>query len=205
MRGARRTTKLATPVLREEIARRPRKSRRRGPSQGRSWSVAGPISRYLADDHSRLDAVLRRATAPSGEVDRAAYASFRAGLLRHISMEEKILLPAARRARRGEALPIAAQLRRDHAALASLLVPTPTPEILRLLRELLDVHNPLEEGPSGVYEACDLLLAADAEALAACLRRSPEVRVAPHYDGPRLHGHVGALLRAARGRSPRSP
>jgi hypothetical protein len=36
-----------------------------------------------------------------GAVDRAASAEFRAGLLQHISLEEKILLPAAQRRQGG--------------------------------------------------------------------------------------------------------
>jgi hypothetical protein len=43
-------------------------------------------------------------------------------------MEEKVLLPAAQKARGGEPLQIAAKLRLDHGALAALLVPTPTAE-----------------------------------------------------------------------------
>lgn len=168
--------------------------------------MAGPISTFLVADHARLDAFLRQASAARpGEVDRSSYGAFRAGLLRHIGMEEKILLPAARRARGGEPLPIAAELRRDHAALASLLVPTPTPEILDAIRELLDVHNPLEEGPEGLYAICDALLAAEADIIAEKLRAAPEVPVAPHFDGPRVREHVQVLLAAARGRSPRAP
>lgn len=166
--------------------------------------MAGPISDYLVADHVRLDALLRQA-ARSGEVERFPYDEFRAGLLRHIGMEEKVLLPTAKRARGGEPLPIATQLRRDHAALASLLVPTPTPEILGAIRGLLDVHNPLEEGPEGLYATCDELLAAEAGAIASKLRAAPEVPVAPHFDGPRVREHVRTLLSAARGRSPRSP
>jgi hypothetical protein len=88
------------------------------------------LYRFLADDHARLDVLLRRAETSSPDTGRSAYAEFRAGLLRHISMEEKILLPAAQRARGGEPLPLAAKLRLDHSALATLLVPTPTPAII---------------------------------------------------------------------------
>jgi hypothetical protein len=59
-----------------------------------SETARGPVASFLAGDHVRLDALLRRATAPRA-IDEAAYAEFRAGLLRHIGMEEKILLPAA--------------------------------------------------------------------------------------------------------------
>jgi hypothetical protein len=58
-------------------------------------------------------------------------------------MEEKILLPAAQRARGGEPLPVAARLRLDHGALAALLVPTPNPTILSALRGILARHNAL--------------------------------------------------------------
>jgi hypothetical protein len=160
--------------------------------------MAGPISEYLAQDHARLDGLLRRAMAKPGAVDLEPYAEFRAGLLRHIGIEEKILLPAARWIRGGRPLPVAAQLRRDHGAFAALLVPTPTPEILRQVRALLDLHNPMEEGPQGAYAACEALLGDEAELLAQEMRRAPPPRVAPHYDGPRLHGHVGALRRAGR-------
>ena len=59
--------------------------------------MAGKVYRYLADDHARLDDALRRATRDSDRIDQTAYAEFREGLLRHIGMEEKILLPAASR------------------------------------------------------------------------------------------------------------
>lgn len=163
--------------------------------------MASPISTLLLADHARLDGFLRQAAARPDAVDRPSYDAFRAGLLRHIGLEEKILLPAAKRARGGEPLPVAAQLRRDHAALASLLVPTPTPEILAAIRGLLEVHNPLEEGPDGLYAACDALLAAEANAIAGKLRTAPEVPVAPNFDGPRVRDHVQALIEAARMRS----
>lgn len=111
-------------------------------------------------------------------------------------MEEKVLLPEARRRRQGEPLPIAKQLRADHAALAALLVPTPTRAIITAIREILDGHNQLEEGPAGVYETFEELAGAEAGALLGRLRAVPEVPVAPHFDGPRVHEHIASLLRA---------
>ncbi len=153
-------------------------------TQDQSHSARGPVARFLTGDHARLEGLLQRAVAETGAIDRAAYAEFRAGLLRHIGMEEKILLPAAQRARGGEPLPIAAKLRLDHGALAALLVPTPTPQIAGALRAILAAHNPLEEGPGGVYEVCEQLAGAEAEALLARLRAAPEVPVNPHVDSP---------------------
>jgi hypothetical protein len=146
--------------------------------------MPGPIARFLADDHVRLDGLLRRAVADPAHIDRAAYAEFRAGLLKHIGMEEKILLPAAQRARGGEPLPVAAKLRLDHGAIAALLVPTPTPAIVAALRRILTDHNRIEEDPGGLYETCDEILAAEADEIVARLRAVPDVRVNPHVDSP---------------------
>src|SRR5512145_1505134 len=132
--------------------------------------MPGRIYRYLADDHARLDHLLQRATSRQDEIEASAYAMFRVGLLKHIGMEEKILLPAAQRLRGGEPLPTAAKLRLDHGALAALLVPTPTRAIVATIRAILADHNALEEGAGGVYDACERLVGDDADALAAQLR-----------------------------------
>ncbi len=58
----------------------------------------GPITDFLVNDHGRLEGLLQSAVAQAGSVDQGTYDQFRAGLLRHIGMEEKILLPAAQRA-----------------------------------------------------------------------------------------------------------
>jgi len=153
--------------------------------QGKKHTHAlGPLARFLADDHARLDALLGRALAPANKIDRAAYGEFRAGLLKHIGMEERILLPAAQRARGGEALPEAARLRLDHGALAALLVPTPTRRILVAIRTILEPHNALEEDPGGVYEVCEKLLGAEADAVLATLRTTLDVPLNPHVDSP---------------------
>lgn len=54
--------------------------------------MPGPIYRFLADDHARLHALFEWAFDHGENFDHAAYAEFRAGLLKHIAMEEKILL-----------------------------------------------------------------------------------------------------------------
>lgn len=158
--------------------------------------MSGPLHQFLQQDHERLDDLLKRSVAGSPAVQLRPYTLFRAGLLRHIGMEEKILLPAARRLRDGEPLPIAKQLRVDHSALASLLVPTPTGEIIAMIRGVLAEHNPLEEGAGGMYEVCERLAAAELQSLMARLHATPEVPVAPHFDGPRVQAHIQKLLRA---------
>src|SRR4029450_3932133 len=151
----------------------------------------------MAEDHARLDGFLRGSMTEASTINRAAYAAFRVGLLTHISWEDKILLPAAQRARGGAPLAMAAKLRLDHGALAALLVPTPTPTIIAALRAILATHNVVEEGPGGVYECCEQLASAEAAALLAQLRAAPEVPVAPHSDGPDVMDVVRrALVRA---------
>jgi hypothetical protein len=155
------------------------------------------ITDLLSADHARLEELLRRATARAGAIDIEAYGAFRRGLLRHIGIEEKILLPAAQRARGGEALPMATRLRLDHGAIAALLVPTPTAAIVQTIRDILTGHNALEEGPDGLYAACDRLLAAEAGVLAAEMAAYPEPRANPHNDGPDVMAAVERALERA--------
>lgn len=157
--------------------------------------VAGVVHRFLAQDHARLDELLRRTVADPATVDHAPYQAFRAGLLLHIAMEEKVLLADARRRRGGEPLALAALLRADHAALAALLIPTPTHAIVATIRGILESHNPLEEEPGGIYEVCEHLAGADADDLLARMRAVPPPRVAAYRDQPRVHDHIARLLR----------
>jgi hypothetical protein len=144
--------------------------------------MPGKIYHHLAEDHERLDALLECAMVDPDHIDMAAYAQFRSGLLKHIGMEEKILLPAARRMRGGEPLPVAARLRLDHGALTALLVPSPTVAIVAALRAILKAHNPIEEDAGGIYEQCEELAGAEADEILRQLQEAPEVRVLPHVD-----------------------
>jgi hypothetical protein len=148
----------------------------------------GPVARYLSEDHARLAELLDR-----GATDAPVYAQFRTGLLRHIGMEEKILLPAAKRARGGEPVPLADRLRLDHGALVALMVPPPTPQIRAAIAGILAKHNGLEEGADGVYRACETLAGEEADALLQSLRAFPDVPVHPHFDSEEA---VGAARRA---------
>jgi hypothetical protein len=163
----------------------------------------GPIRRFLADDHDRLEVLLRSAVTPSGEIDLVSYREFRAELLRHIGIEEKILFPASRRANGGRPHPTVARLHRDHGALALLLVPTPTTGIVEEIRSILDGHNEIEEGKGGVYDDCDRLLGDELDTVLERLRSYPPVKVAPHFDGPEIVRRAEDALRAvSRGRKP---
>jgi hypothetical protein len=158
---------------------------------------AGSITCMLTEDHRRLERLLESALASDGHVERDSYDRFRAGLLRHIGIEEKILLPAAQRQRGGEPLPIAAKLRLDHGAIAALLMPTPTSGVLVALRSILKQHDALEEGPEGLYHTCDTLLQKDIEQLMVQLRTAPDVTVLPCSDAPAVLGAVRRTVERA--------
>jgi hypothetical protein len=83
------------------------------------------------------------------------------------------------------------------------LVPTPTREILELVREILVDHNDLEERVGGLYEICETLADAEVDAVLAHLAATPEVPLARHFDGPRVHEHIAGLLRARASRAAR--
>jgi hypothetical protein len=155
------------------------------------------IRRYMEEDHARLDDLLTQATAAPAFA-APAFERFRAGLLRHIGIEEKILLPALRR-RAGQPHPSAERLRLEHAAIAALMVPTPDHALVTELRSILAVHNAVEEAADGLYAACASL---PAEELPELLRRVSEVREPPlakHFDGPgSVRTAVDALALARR-------
>ena len=146
--------------------------------------MPGKIHLYLAGDHERLDALLERAVSDREKLDASAYTQFRSGLLKHIAMEEKVLLLEAQRLRGGEALSIAPKLRLDHGALTALLVPSPTASIVAAIRAVLKFHNPIEEDPGGVYDQCETLVGAEAVSILNELKNYREVKVLPHVDSP---------------------
>ena len=140
------------------------------------------LTRYMASDHDRLDRLLDRAVA-GADFDLDAFEEFRAGLLRHIGIEEKILLPDARRRRGGEPLPIAARLRLEHAAIAALMVPTPDRALVTEVRSILAGHNRVEEEAGGAYELVATLAGDEADALLQRAQAAPLPPVARHFDG----------------------
>ncbi|MGZ8375523.1 MAG: hemerythrin domain-containing protein [Nitrospira sp.] len=159
---------------------------------------SGPITRLLEDDHRRLETLLNAAMITGNRIDQGQYDEFRSGLLRHIGMEEKILLPAAQRSNGGAPLSIAATLRLDHGAIAALLMPTPTTELIAVLRSILNKHNEVEEGLDGLYAICDKLAGAETDDLVAKLRAAPAVAVLPHSDTPAVLSAVRRALERAK-------
>jgi hypothetical protein len=159
-------------------------------------SRTGSLQSVLAADHARLDLLLANCLS---EIDEPSYAAFRSGLLRHIGIEERILFPELRK-RRG-VTPLEQQLHRDHAALAALLVPPPTPRELHQIVEILQPHNAAEEGVEGLYDLIDTMCSGELPSLLERVQTFPEIPVAPHADTPLVRATIERLVRdAAEGR-----
>jgi hemerythrin-like domain-containing protein len=184
-------SRLLSPAQLEEVGRQM--------AERRGVKYRGPISRFFGEDHDRLGVLLDAAATDPGGVRFEPFGQFRAGILRHIAMEEKRLIPAATEARGGQPPALAARLRVDHGAIAALLVPTPRPDIVASLRALLERHNQREEEAAGLYDECDRALGAEAALrLVEELRGYPEVRLRPYNDGPVVESHIEETLRRSR-------
>lgn len=154
------------------------------------------VERLVADHRAIEERLARAVRGP--ELDAAAFEEARALLLRHIAIEEKIMLRAVIEVR-GAPLERAERMRRDHGAIASLLVPTPDAALVVELRTLLEPHDELEEGPGGVYAECAAILASRDAELAGRAASYPAVPMAKHHDGPEV-ARTAAAARAVAAR-----
>jgi Hemerythrin HHE cation binding domain len=160
--------------------------------------VKGPLHRFFDADHRRLDGLLKRAMSDPDRIDLGLFAEFRAGLLKHIGMEEKVLFLAAKTARR-DRVPLFAKLRVDHGAIASLLVPTPTKDTVAEILTVLGPHNRREEEEGGIYDVCDEAVGpVQAERLLEELKTFPEIRLKGYNDAPVVHEHIRVNLGLSR-------
>jgi hypothetical protein len=160
--------------------------------------MAAELHEFLSRDHERLDALLAaclRGNDIEAEAHGRAYDDFRRGLLRHISIEERVLFPLLR-ARRG-ITPLEEQLHRDHAALAALLVPPPADAELQRIASILQSHNVLEEKFEGLYEIIEDLAGDELATLMSRVHAIPEVRVVPNTDTPVVRSSIERLVREA--------
>lgn len=167
-----------------------------------------PLGAHLAMDHRAMDVLLDRASRgdPGGPLDLDAFEQFRARLLRHIAIEEKLLFPAARRAGAGPALLERMQrLRVEHAAITTLLVPTPDAALVAELRRALGPHDIVEEAPGGVYDQCEALIGDGCDALLQQVLAYPPVKVARHVDRRDSVRTLAEALARAERMTPRGP
>lgn len=154
------------------------------------------LRRYLENDHRDIDSLLAQSVS-GGRLNREGFEVMRGRLLRHIGIEEKIVLPAAREANGGVPLAFARTVRVEHGAIATLLVPSPDVQLVTELQQLLAQHDALEEREDGVYDVCDRLLAGRTDELAARAEAYPVVPTARAFDGPNTFRTAEGALAAA--------
>ena len=154
--------------------------------------MANALHEFLSRDHERLDALLH---ACLRELDAEAYDEFRRGLLRHISMEERVLFPELKKRRGASELEV--QLHRDHAVLAALLVVPPSEVELRQIASILEVHNDLEESDGGLYELVESAVGDELDSLMERVHAIPQVRVMPNAESAIARTSIAQLLREA--------
>jgi hypothetical protein len=156
------------------------------------------LREWLVRDHDEVDALLRKARAPEA-FDLEAFGRFRERLLRHIGVEERLLFSAIARTNQGQLPEIVSEVQIEHAALTSLLVPTPDYVLAEEIAGLLERHSNLEEFPAGVYDQCLAMLddeTADDVFCDACASRP--VALAKYFDGAGTVRTADAALDKAR-------
>jgi hypothetical protein len=157
----------------------------------------GPLYKLFVEDHRRLEKLLNRATLSAPKYDMAAYDQFRSGLLKHIKMEEVVIIPAAQAIREGKPLAMASELRLIHGALVSLLVSPPSPTIVKAMKVILSDNNRSEEVQGGLYDLCERLAGDKLHDLMKKVADVPEVPMPPIKTGPKvLDATKRALQRA---------
>ena len=65
-------------------------------------------------------------------------------------------------------------------------MPPPTVPVISAIRAILELHNPIEEDPGGMYEQCEELAGAELDKILRQLQEAPDVRVAPNVDNPNV-------------------
>lgn len=146
----------------------------------------GRLYQFMANEHVRLDHLLVEPSERTGVTVIESYQRFREGLLRHIGIEEKILLPAAQRCTGGVPLRLAERLRLDHGALAAMMMLPPSASTFRTVRAVLDVHNPLEEAPDGVYDQCEMVIGDELDEILTRCEAAAKVPVSPWIDSRKV-------------------
>jgi hypothetical protein len=146
----------------------------------------GLVASYFTEDHRRLEALLNRAVTAAGEINNEAYSKFRSGLLKHIGMEEKILMLEVKRLQNGAPYKNAETLRLEHGAFAALLVPPASSKIAAVFRSIMIHHNELEEGEDGLYAACERLIGIRVQEFMTRVHSFPDVPVMPHVQNPNV-------------------
>jgi len=155
------------------------------------------LHQFFEKDHRRIDMLLNKATEQPNDIKTNYYHKFRTQLLRHIKMEEKILFTAAKKASSTIMEELLPQFRLEHGALTALMVPPPTPTLIKVIRYLLNTHNMKEEGEQGLYDICESLMQGHTKELLVQLLVTKEVPLHPPNPAPiAIDAAKRALIRA---------
>ncbi|MBI5021724.1 MAG: hemerythrin domain-containing protein [Ignavibacteriales bacterium] len=141
--------------------------------------------------------MLENAVVGNENIDEVSYSKFRSGILKHIGMEEKILIPEYLKTPDTERYSLATHLRLDHGAIAALLVPKPSLKIIAALKAILSKHNVLEEKPGGLYEVCEQSVGDNLDLLMTRIQNVPEVPVNPYNLNPAVFDSTRRALARA--------
>ena len=160
-------------------------------------NMNGPLYKFFVGDHRRLEKLLNRAAADGPKYDMAVYNEFRVGMLKHIKMEENVIIPAAQKVRDGNPLAVAPKIRLDHGALVALLVSPPSPTIVKAIRGILWDHNRSEESQGGLYDLCERLAGEEIQNLMKKVECVSDVPVLPHKTGSNILDATRRALRRA--------
>lgn len=156
-----------------------------------------PLQQFFTEDHHRIETLLIKATPPSEEINLEYYLQFRAALLKHIKMEETILFPAVKRVSAETMQHTITKFRVEHGALTSLMVPTPTFALIKVIRYVLQKHDFEEEKPCGLYEVCETLTKHETNELLQQLKQTSDLPLNPLNPSPAaLETAKRSLLRA---------
>jgi len=156
-----------------------------------------PIYHFFTADHKRIERLLEKAIENPDEINPDYYHQFRIGLLTHIKMEEKTLFPAAAIGNGGRPLPLAAKLRLDHGALTALMTVPPTLETIKATKQILDIHDRLEEEEGGMYEMCEKLTDEQTDEIMDKLSKVTKVPVHPFNKHPMVFSAMKRALERA--------
>lgn len=156
-----------------------------------------PLHDFFEKDHRQIDALLQKAIAQPEDIQMEFYLQFRARLLRHIKMEEKILFPAAKQINPDVINEVIPQYRLEHGAITALMVPPPTPHLIKVIQYILHKHNLAEEAPNGLYDICEALTRGQSQELLEELMATKPVPVHPPNPAPiAMASARRALIRA---------
>jgi hypothetical protein len=158
--------------------------------------VTGPISSYFAESNRLLQSELAESMNSNRAVDVSKFDAFRHRLLRQVSIEEKILMPALVQ-KLGLVPEFRSGLRKDHAGIAALCVPTPCKEWVENLRDLFSFHCRIEAAPDGFFSQCDVTFGDEAAMIVELVKKVPALKLAPFNEGPRVRILLARLLEDA--------